>query len=137
VRRRFKIGFVILLVATILWEIAWCEHIIAYDKMVRKSEERYWKQREESPWVWSEGLYPPINAWGYGLYLTVSGFFIFVTWELVLEWAYKDWRKEKSVKNEKVGWVPKVLKTLASILIILLYPIALFGSALILLVLLK
>jgi len=55
-------------------------------------------------------------------------------WELVLEWAYKDWRKEKMVKDEKVGWVAKTLKTLASLLVIVLYPIALFAPVIIFLV---
>jgi len=126
---------VILLVATILWMVAWWQHILAYDEMVRKSQELYWKRREESPWLRSEeGLGPPIFGWGNGLYLAVSGLFIFVAWELVIEWAYKDWRKEKSVKDEKVGWVAKTLKTLASLLIIVLYPIALFVPIIIFLV---
>ena len=134
-RRRFKIGFMILLVATILWMVAWWQHITAYDEMVRESQERYWKRRKENPRILlEEGLYPSILEWGNGLYLTVSGLFIFAAWELVLEWAYKDWRKEKSVKNEKVGWVAKTLKTLASLLIILLYPITLFTPVIIFLV---
>ena len=133
-RRRFKIGFVILLVATMLWMVAWWQHIIAYDEMVRKSRELYWKGREESPWLREQGLDPSVGGWGNGSYLAVSGLFIFVAWELVLEWAYKDWRKEKSVKDEKVGWVAKTLKTLASLLIIVLYPIALFVPIIIFLV---
>ena len=134
-RRRFKIGFVILLVATILWMVAWWQHILAYDEMVRKSEELLRKRREESPWRYVEqGLYPSPFVYGSGLYLAVSGLFIFVAWELVLEWAYKDWRKEKSVKDEKVGWVAKTLKTLASLLVIVLYPIALFAPVIIFLV---
>jgi len=134
-RRRFKIGFVILLVATILWMVAWWQHILAYDEMSRKSQELYRKRREESPWLWAlQGLGPSIFGWGNGLYLAVSGLFIFVAWELVLEWAYKDWRKEKSVKDEKVGWVAKTLKTLASLLVIVLYPIALFAPVIIFLV---
>ena len=134
-RRRFKIGFVILLVATILWMVVWWQHILAYDEMVRKSQELYWKRRRESPWLWYlQGLYPSIFEWGNGLYLAVSGLFIFVAWELVLELAYKDWRKEKMVKDEKVGWVAKTLKTLASLLVIVLYPIALFAPVIIFLV---
>jgi high-affinity Fe2+/Pb2+ permease len=136
VRRRFKIGFVILLVATILWMVVWWQHILAYDEMARKSQELYWKRRRESPWLWyvEAGLYPSIFEWGNGLYLAVSGLFIFVAWELVLEWAYKDWRKEKMVKDEKVGWVAKTLKTIASLLVIVLYPIALFAPVIIFLV---
>jgi len=85
-------------------------------------------------WYLRRGLYPSIFGWGNGLYLAVSGLFIFVAWELVLQWAYKDWRKEKSVKDEKVGWVAKTLKTLASLLVIVLYPIALFVPIIIFLV---
>jgi len=105
--------------------------------MVRKSEELLRKRREESPWLWylaEQGLHPSIFGWGSGLYLAVSGLFHFVAWEFVLEWAYKDWRKEKSVKDEKVGWVAKTLKTLASLLVIVLYPIALFAPVIIFLV---
>jgi hypothetical protein len=128
VRRRFKIAFVILLVATILWMVAWWQHSLAYDEMFRKPRELYWKRRKESPWLGGElGLPPPIVGWGNGPYIVVSGLFIFVAWEFLLAGVYWDWRKGKAAKNEKVGWAVKILVTSASLLILILYPIALFA----------
>jgi len=123
VRRRFKIAFVILLIVTIAWTLAWHQHVIAYKQMIKAMEELYWKQRAEHPWVTELGLPPSFVSWGYGPHLVISGFILCIAWEFLLEGAYKDWLKDKSVKDEKVGSVAKTLKTLASLLIILLFPL--------------
>ena len=100
VRRRFKIAFVLLLVVTILWTVALHQHVIDYNQMIKESRERY-----QGIGMW---LAKPYWAYKYGSVLVVSGFIIFVACELLLEAAYKDWRKDKAVK---------ILKTLASLAI--------------------
>jgi len=67
------------------------------------------------------GLPPPFWAHNYGSVLTISGFIICIAWVFFLEVVYKDWRKEKDAKNEKVGFVAKALKTLASLLILMFF----------------
>jgi len=108
VRRRFKIMFVLLLVVTIVWTVALHQHVTAYNQMIKESRERY-----QGIGMW---LAKPYWAYGNGSYVVVSGFIIFMAWELLLEGVYKDWLKEKAA-NEKVGWAVKILKTLASLVI--------------------
>lgn len=105
VRRRFKIAFVLLLVVTILWMVALHPHVIDYNQMIKE---------EGIVNMWLE---KPYWAYKYGSVLVVSGFIIFVACELLLEGVYKDWRKDKAAKNEKVGWAVKILKVLASLAI--------------------
>ena len=127
-RRRFKIAFVALLVVTIVWTLTWHQHIIDYKQMDKASEERYQKwleEHKEEGIVDMLGLPKPFWAYKYGSVLVISGFIICMAWEFLLEGVYKDWRKGKAAKNEKVGWAVKILKTLASLVIFILYPIAL------------
>lgn len=96
--------FVLLLVVTIVWTVALHQHVTAYNQMIKE---------EGIVDIWLE---KPYWAYGNGSYVVVSGFIIFMAWELLLEGVYKDWRKEKAA-NEKVGWAVKILKTLASLAI--------------------
>jgi len=128
VRRRFKIAFVALLVVTIAWTVAWRQHIIDYKQWVKASEERWQKQLEEhKSGTWDPGLGTPFFAYKHGPVLVISGWIICIAWEFLLEGVYKDWRKGKAAKNEKVGWAVKILKTLANLVIFILYPIVLFS----------
>ena len=72
-RRRFKIAFVILLVATIVWTLACYLHVQAYNQMI----ERYRQ-------ILGEHLYlvtfEPIWAYGNGSLLFMIGFFIIIAW---------------------------------------------------------
>jgi len=132
VRRRFKIAFVILLVVTVVWALAWHQHIMDYKQMDKASEERFreWlEERERNGTIYYlvQRLRIPIWTYKYGSLLVTSGFIICMAWEFLLAGVYWDWRKDKIAKNEKVGWVVKILVTLASLVIFILYPIALFA----------
>ena len=131
-RRRFKIAFVILLVVTVVWALAWHQHIIDYKQMDKASEERFreWKEKCEENGTRSclvQRRREPFWTYKYGSLLVISGFIICIAWEFLLAGVYKDWRKDKIAKNEKVGWAVKILVTLASLVIFILYPIALFA----------
>ena len=128
-RRRFKIAFVILLVVTIVWTLAWHQHIIDYKQMVKAFEERYqkWLEEHKESGLREWGLQQHLWTYKHGTVLAISGFIICMGWEFLLAGVYKDWRKGKDAKNEKVGWGVKILVTLASLVIFILYPIALFA----------
>jgi hypothetical protein len=101
-----------------------------YKQMDKALEERYQKwleEREESGIVDMLGVGIPIWGYKYGWLVLVSGFIICMAWELLLAEVHWDWRKDKIAKNEKVSWVVEILVTLASLLIFILYPIALFA----------
>jgi len=127
VRRRFKIAFVILLVVTVVWTLAWHQHIIDYNQTNKWSEERFqeWLEERKESGLREFGLRKPLWAYKHGWVVVTSGFIICMAWEFLLAGIYKDWRKGKDAKNEKVGWAVKILKTLASLVIFILYPIAL------------
>jgi len=101
--------------------------------MVKASEEweQKWLEEHKESGLREFGLLKPLWAYKHGWVVVTSGFIICMAWEFLLEGVYKDWRKGKDAKNEKVGWVAKTLKTLASLLIIVLYPIAIFAPIII------
>jgi len=119
VRRRFKIAFVILLVVTVVWTLAWHQHIIDYNQTNKWSEERFqeWLEERKESGLREFGLRKPLWAYKHGWVVVTSGFIICMAWEFLLAGIYKDWRKGKDAKNEKVGWAVKILKTLASLVI--------------------
>jgi hypothetical protein len=98
--------------------------------MVKASEERYQRRLEEHKESGLREFGTPIPIWGYkhGWVWAISGFIICMAWEFLLAGVYWDWRKGKDAKNEKVGWVVEILVMLASLLIFILYPIALVAS---------
>ena len=81
-RRRFKIAFVILLVATIVWTLACYLHVTAYNQMI----ERYRQ-------ILGEHLYlvtfKPIWAVWNGPLLFMIGFFMIFVWITFLSELYR------------------------------------------------
>ena len=132
-RRRFKIAFVILLVATIVWTLAWHQHMTAYNQMRKEREEWLKKWLEEHGIVDMLGLEKPLRwiFWGYGEFLTISGFIICVAWLIFLHKTFEEWKKDKAVKNEKVGFVAESLKTLVAVVILLFFFIIIIYAPLI------
>lgn len=119
-RRKFKIAFVILLVVTVVWTLAWYQHIIDYKQMRKELDETL-----QGKYGWPT----PFWVYKYGLVVGTSGFIICIAWEFLLVEVYNDWRKGKHAKNEKIGWAAKYLVSLAYPLILILYLIVLFASA--------
>jgi len=111
-RRRFKIAFVIILVVTVVWTLAWYQHIIDYKQMRKEFDETL-----QGKYGWPQ----PIWGYKYGLVVVTSGFIICMAWEFLLAEVYNDWRKGKAAKNEKVRWAAKYLISLAYPLILILY----------------
>lgn len=132
-RRKSKIAFVILLVATIVWTLAWHQHMTAYNQMRKEEQEWLEKWLEEHGIVDMLGLEKPFRwlFYGYGEFLTISGLVIFVTWEFLLERAFDEWKKYKTLKNEKVGFVAESLKTLVAVVILLFFFIIIIYAPLI------
>ena len=125
-RRRFKIAFVILLVATVVWTLAWWQHMIAYNQMRKGYEERlkqfkkWMEEHEEGKFVDILVLDQPFSwiFWGYGEFLAISGFIICVAWLFFLLETFEKWKKDKEAKNEKVGFVAKALGNLVALAIL-------------------
>lgn len=87
---KFKLAFVVLLIATIVWGIAFYY-----------THQEYRKWYDEQQWdEWS--LRTPYWAWNGGLYVIVAGEFLLVgwlifIWKLVSEKVYpylKSWRRK-------------------------------------------
>jgi len=113
--------------------LAWYQHIVDFKQMI---EERYqkWLEEREVSGLREEGLGPSILAYKNGWVWAVSGFIICMAWEFLFAEVYNDWREGKDAKNEKVGWVVKILVALAPLLIFILYPIAMLIPIIIFLV---
>ena len=132
-RRKFKIAFVILLVATIVWSLAWWQHMIAYNQMQKEREEWLKKWLEEHGIVDMLEIEKPLRwiFWGYGEFLVISGFIICVAWLFFLHKTFKEWRRYKTLKNEKVGFVAESLKTLVAVAVLLFFFIIIIYAPLI------
>ena len=74
-RRRFKIAFVILLVATIVWTLACYLHVQAYNRMIDEK-----KQQVGEEFFNRFFDYPPVWMWRHGDVLLLIGFFMFFAW---------------------------------------------------------
>ena len=73
-RRRFKIAFVILLVATIVWTLACYLHVQAYNQMIEK------KRQQVGDVIIKLIDFYPVWAWRFAPVLLFVGFYIGVAW---------------------------------------------------------
>jgi len=114
----------ILLAVTIVWTLAWRQHVIAYKQMIKESEERFQKwleEHKESGIVDMLGLQIPFWAYRYGPFLAISGFIIGFAWAVSLNEAFEEWRKDKGAKNKRVSPVVVGLEKLATATIFVLF----------------
>ena len=74
-RRRFKIAFVILLIATVVWALACYLHVQAYNQMIEG-----YRQRLGDEIVDRLMDFKPVLMWGHGDVLLLIGFFMFFAW---------------------------------------------------------
>ena len=80
VTRWFKIGYVILIMVTIFWTLAWHLHVSAYNKYVQGVIERYTAMGFDEEFVRGYVGFYPVWAWGYASVLFITGFYVCVAW---------------------------------------------------------
>lgn len=80
-RREFKIAFVILLVATVVWSLACYLHVQAYNRYVQERIERYTSLGFDIEFVLGY-IHPfkPFWFWGLSLPLFFVGLFLIMAW---------------------------------------------------------
>lgn len=88
-RRRFKIAFVILLVATIVWTLACYLHVQAYNRYVQEETERYISMGFDEEFVRGYIDFKPFWSWGLSSLLFIIGFFVCVAWMGFLSGLYQ------------------------------------------------
>ena len=79
-RRKFKIGFAILIMATIIWMLAWYLHVSVYNKYIREGTEHYLSLGFSEEFVRGYVDFYPIWIWGHTPMLLIAGFFIILAW---------------------------------------------------------
>ena len=83
-RRRFKIAFMILLVATVVWALACYLHVTAYNQMIEG-----YKQRVGKEFVEKFMDFKSVLAWRNGSLLFMIGFFMVFAWAGFLSELYR------------------------------------------------
>ena len=83
-RRRFKIAFVILLVATLVWALACYLHVQAYNQMIERKKQQVGEEIVERLMDFKSVL-----AWGNGSLLFIIGFFMIFAWMGFLSELYR------------------------------------------------
>ena len=97
-RRRFKIAFAILLVATIVWTLACYLHVQAYNQMIEK------KRQQVGDEIIKIIDFYPVWIWGLGELLLGIGFGLGISWILVA-YSFVSKHKKRLVlsKRQTVG----------------------------------
>ena len=115
-------AFVILLVATVVWTLAWHQHMTAYNQMRKEEEEwiqKWLEEHEEEVIVDMLSLEKPFRwlFYGYGEFLVISGLIICVVWLFFLKEVFEEWRRDRGDENGKV----EALKSLAYLAILMFF----------------